>query len=174
MPEPGGDTPPDTCLAEAHPVDFEGMKLGHRSPCEPAALRAALAPFGPTCVSGWYSAALLARDLGEEPAQLRPHFDLLRAMGSEELVFAETSNAIHGGRTVPPARRPVLDAASSAASGARLTAVAEATEREGVWLVRHQHMGTIVQDEHDIEALTLRLADAALESLHAGQAVRLA
>jgi sugar phosphate isomerase/epimerase len=57
-------------------------------------------------VSGWYSAELLKRDADAEMKALRPHLDLLKAMGSNVLVFAETSNAIHGDRSKPLSQRP--------------------------------------------------------------------
>ena len=66
MQELGGETPLETCLAEAKEAGFEGMELGHKFPREPEALKAALAPFGLACVSGWYSAELLKRDADEE------------------------------------------------------------------------------------------------------------
>ena len=51
MPELGGETPLETCLAEAKEAGFEGMELGNKFPREPAALKEALAPFGMACVS---------------------------------------------------------------------------------------------------------------------------
>jgi myo-inosose-2 dehydratase len=146
----GGETPLEVCLAEAREVGFEGMELGHKFPREADVLRAALAPFGLACVSGWYSAELLSRDAQTEWVAMRPHLDLLRAMGSDVVVFAETSNAIHGDLEAPLSRRPVLE--DWAAFGARVTEVADATLREGVRLVYHHHMGTIVQSEADIDA----------------------
>jgi inosose dehydratase len=153
MPELGGDTPLDTCLSEARSVGFEGMELGHKFPREAAALKAALAPHGLACISGWYSAELLRRDVSDELAALRPHLELLKAMGCDVLVFAETSNAIHGDVSIPLSRRPRLQTGDWAEFGRRMTAVAEATRREGVRLCYHHHMGTVVQSAADIEAL---------------------
>jgi myo-inosose-2 dehydratase len=153
LPELGGETPLEVCLAEAREVGFEGMELGNKFPREPAALRAALAPFGLACVSGWYSAELLRRDAEAELVALRPHLDLLKAMGCGVLVFAETSNAIHGQIDTPLSRRPVLEEGRWAEFGARMTRVADATLAEGVRLVYHHHMGTVVQSQADIDAL---------------------
>ena len=81
-------------------------------------------------------------------------------MGSNVLVFAETSNAIHGDIATPLSRRPVLQAGQWAEFGRRMSEVADATLREGVRLVYHHHMGTVVQDEADIDALMANTSDA--------------
>lgn len=148
----GGTTSLETCLTEAREAGFQGMELGHKFPREPAALRAALAPFGMECVSGWYSAELLRRDADAEIAAMRPHLDLLKAMGCTVMVFAETSNAIHGDIDAPLSRRPVLEESRWAEFGQRVTRVADAMLAEGVRLVYHHHMGTVVQSQADIDA----------------------
>jgi myo-inosose-2 dehydratase len=153
MRELGGETPLETCLAEAKEAGFEGMELGHKFPREPRALADVLGKFGMALVSGWYSAELLKRDADAELKALRPHLDLLKALGSNVLVFAETSNAIHGDRSKPLATRPVMKADQWPQWCERMTKVADATLKEGVRLVYHHHMGTIVESEADIDAM---------------------
>ena len=166
----GGATPLETCLAEAREAGFVGMELGHKFPREPKALKAALDPFGMACISGWYSAELLRRDADEEMKHLRAHLDLLKAMGSTVLVFAETSNAIHGDRSKPLSQRPVMAAGDWAEFGRRITQVAERTLAEGVRLVYHHHMGTIVESEADIDAFMAATGEAAHLLLDTGHA----
>lgn len=168
--EIGGDTPLETCLAEAREAGFEGMELGHKFPREPQALKAALAPFGMACISGWYSAELLKRDADAEMRHLRPHLDLLKAMGSSVLVFAETSNAIHGDRSKPLSQRPVMKPGEWAEFGRRITQVAERTLAEGVRLVYHHHIGTIVESADDIDAFMAATGEAAHLLLDTGHA----
>jgi inosose dehydratase len=153
MRELGGATPLEVCLAEAKEAGFEGMELGHKFPRKPKALADVLGRFGLSLVSGWYSAELLRRDAREEMRYLRPHLDLLKALGCTVLVFAETSNAIHGDRGKPLAERPVLAAADWAQFGERMTQVADRTLAEGVRLVYHHHMGTVVESAQEIDAL---------------------
>jgi inosose dehydratase len=148
----GGATPLETCLAEAKEAGFEGMELGHKFPREAAALEAVLKRFGLDLVSGWHSAELLRRPAGEEMRALRPHLDLLKAMGCRVLILAETSGAVHGDRAIPLDRRPVLAAGGWEEFGRRVTAVGDATLAEGLRLVYHHHMGTVVQSEADIDA----------------------
>ncbi len=153
LPELGGETPLEVCLAEARQAGYEGIELGHKFPRQPDALLAALAPFELACISGWYSSRLLQHDAEVELRHLRPHLDLLRAVGSEVMVFAETSGAIHADRGTALSRRPMLAAEDWAGFGERLTEVGDALLGEGVRLVYHHHMGTVVQSEADIDAL---------------------
>ena len=152
MRELGGATPLETCLAEAKEVGFAGMELGHKFPREPDALANVLARFGLDLVSGWYSASLLQRTAEAEMQALRPHLDLLKALGCAVLVFAETSNAVHADIGKPLASRPVIPEDGWGEFGRRVTAVADRTFAEGVRLVYHHHMGTIVQSAADIDA----------------------
>lgn len=157
----GGATPLETCLSEAREAGFEGMELGHKFPREAGALKAVLAAHGLDLVSGWYSAELLTRDAQAEIAAMRPHLDLLKALGAKVLVFAETSNAIHGDQAMPLSRRPVLGPGDWAEFGRRVTQVAEACFAEGVRLVYHHHMGTVVQSAEDVDAFMAATGPAA-------------
>ncbi|HEY8382227.1 MAG TPA: myo-inosose-2 dehydratase [Microvirga sp.] len=170
MLEIGGATPLETCLAEAREAGFEGMELGNKFPREPEALKRALAPFGLACVSGWYSMELLNRSAEDELRAMRPHLDLLKAMGSPVVIVAETSNAIHGNRSASLKSRPVMRDGDWAEYGRRLTALAEATLGQGVRLVYHHHMGTIVQSEADIDALMGATGEAVHLLLDTGHA----
>jgi inosose dehydratase len=69
------------------------------------------------------------------------------------LVLCETSNAIHGDRSKPLSQRPRLREAEWAEWGRRLTQLADRTLAEGVRVVYHHHMGTIVETAADIDAL---------------------
>src|SRR5215831_17706792 len=151
--ELGAETSLETCLGEARQIGFEGMELGHKFPRDAGELASVLERFGLACISGWYSSGLLSRDAAAELTYLRAHLDLLKAVGSTVLVFAETSGAIHGDLRRPLAQRPQLAPGEWRQFGRRLTEVATATAAEGVQLVYHHHMGTVVQSEADIDAL---------------------
>jgi myo-inosose-2 dehydratase len=151
--EIGGNTPLETCLAEAREAGIVGMELGNKFPREPEALKAALAPYGMACIGGWYSVELLTRSAEEEFAAAKPHRELLKAMGTDVFIVCECSNTIHGDRSKPLSQRPVMAAGDWAAFGARMTAFATMLAAEGLKLCYHHHMGTIVQSEADIDAL---------------------
>jgi myo-inosose-2 dehydratase len=149
----GGDTPLETCLAEARQAGFEGIELGHKFPRTAPELNAVLGAHGLAFVSGWYSSELLLRDAKAEIVAMQPHLDLLKGAGSEVLIFAETSNAIHGDPAVPLSRRPRLESADWKQFGARMTEVGKAIADAGLSLVYHHHMGTVVESAGDIDRL---------------------
>ncbi len=149
----GGATPLEVCLAEARAAGFEGIELGHKFPREQEALRAVLGRHDLALVSGWYSSSLLARDAGAEMTAMRPHLDLLRALGCEVLILAETSNAIHGDRAVPLSHRSVLSDADWPRFAQRLTELTKAARAQGMKIAYHHHMGTVVQTEAEIDRL---------------------
>ena len=153
LPELGGETPLEVCLAEASHAGYAGIELGHKFPRHPDALLAALAPFGLACISGRYASRLLQHDAEVELRHLRPHLDLLRAVGSEVVVFAESTGSVHADRGTALSRRPVLAAEDWVLFGDRLTEVADALLSEGMRLAYHHHMGTVVQSEADIDRL---------------------
>lgn len=171
MPDVGDDIPLEQCLAEARAAGFAGIELGRKFPREPAALAAALGAHGLALVSGWHSARLLERDAEAEMAALRPHLDLLKALGSTVCILAETTGAVHGERDVPLSRRPVLEAAAWPGFGRRLSELAEALAGEGVRLAYHHHMGTVVQSGADIDRLMAATAPCVHLLLDTGHAV---
>jgi inosose dehydratase len=147
----GADIPLDTCLREAAEIGFEGIEMGHKMPREPEALKAALAPYGLALVSGWHSLNLLARSVEDEKRAIQPHLDLLKAMGCGIVIACETSNAIHGHDDRPLVDGPVLPADGWAKFGADVEAIAAFTAAQGLTLVYHHHMGTIVEAPHEID-----------------------
>ena len=150
--EIGGDTPLETCLAEAREAGFEGMEKGNKMPNDGAALKAKLAEFGLVFVGGWYSTELLLRSAREEFEAAQAHIAMTKAAGAGILIAAETSNAIHGNHAAPLSKRPRLAKADWTGFGAKMTEFASRVADVGLTLCYHHHMGTIVQSEADIDA----------------------
>jgi myo-inosose-2 dehydratase len=150
--EIGGDTPLETCLAEAREAGIEGMEKGNKMPDEGAALKAKLAEFGLVFVGGWYSTELLRRSAREEFENAKAHIAMTKGAGAGVMVAAECSNTIHGDRSAPLSRRPKLAAGDWAEFGARMTEFASRVADAGLKLCYHHHMGTVVQSEADIDA----------------------
>ena len=150
LPELGGDTPLEACLRDLQDLGFDGVELGNKFPREPQALRQALAPYGQRLVSGWYSLNLLTQSAEAEITAAKDHMDLLKALGSDIAIVAETSNAIHGNQTVAMSQSPKLTKEEWPLFTARMNTLADHLSKQGMRLAYHHHMGTVIETEDDI------------------------
>ena len=153
MLELGGETPLEQCLAEAKSIGFEGMELGNKFPREAHTLRPILQQHGLDLVSGWYSTFLLERDVDAELNASRAHRTLLKDMGCTVLIAAECTRTVHGDFARPLSARPVMSDAEWLLFAPRLSEFAERVADDGLDLVYHHHMGTVVQSGAEIDRL---------------------
>lgn len=182
MPELGADTPLERVLEDARDLGFAGVELGGAFPRRAAVLKPLLASYGLALVGGWYGGRLLSRSAREEMEAIRSHLELLEAMGSDVLIYAETSNAIHGDRAAPLSATPRLSAADWRGFGARLTDLADHVQRKGFRFAYHHHLGTVVENGEDLDqllahtgeavGLTIDTGHAALAGFDPSQAIR--
>ncbi|MGE0742325.1 MAG: myo-inosose-2 dehydratase [Hyphomonadaceae bacterium] len=170
MPELGGDTPLEAILQDCQEIGFEGVELGGKFPREPSALKAALAPYNLDCVGGWYSGNLLRQDADAEIAALQPHLNLLKAMGSTVFVFAETSNAVHSNKAVPLEGTPRLKSSEWAQFGGRMSKVADYIASQGIKFAYHHHLGTVVENQADMDAFVAATSPSVGFTLDTGHA----
>jgi myo-inosose-2 dehydratase len=160
MPELGGATLLETCLAEARRAGYEGIELGNKFPREAGALRPILDRHGLALVSGWWSARLLERSVEDELRAIAAHADLLQAMDCKVVIVAETSRGIAGARETPLSRRPRLGDGAWADFCAKLTALADALQRRDLRLAYHHHIGTVVETDVEVDRLMEGTGDA--------------
>jgi inosose dehydratase len=143
----------EQCLDEAAKIGFDGIEKGHKFPATVEGLKAVLDPRGLRFVSGWHSTNLLVNSLEDEKAAMQPFLDILKGMGCSVIIVCETSNAIHGNDAVAVNDRPRLADDQWAAFGAGIEALAQVAADQGITLVYHHHMGTIVETEAEIDRL---------------------
>jgi len=153
LPQLGGDTPLETCLAESRLAGFAGVETGGKFPRTADELRPLLDKHGLRLASGWYSGTLLDGDLTSEKEKALPQLTMFRELGAACLVYGEVSGTIQNRQDVALTRRRALDDAEMQTYGRRLTRFAEFCHEQGVPLAFHHHMGTVVENEHDIDRL---------------------
>lgn len=141
----------EQCLDECAKIGFDGIEKGHKFPTTVAGLKAVLEPRGLRFVSGWHSTNLLVNDIETEKAAMQPFLDILKGMGCSVIIVCETSNAIHGADDTPVNNRPVLAAEAWVDFGKGIEALAQFAAAQGITLVYHHHMGTIVESEAEID-----------------------
>lgn len=149
----GADITLEACLADCRTIGFDGIEKGHKMPDEGAALKAKLAEFGLRFVSGWHSTNLLVNDLETEKAAMQVFIDMLKAAGADWIITCECSNTVHGNDAVPVNNRPVMSEDDWPRFTSGIEALAAFAATQGVTLVYHHHMGTIIETEAEIDRL---------------------
>lgn len=168
----GADIPTTRILDEAgRQIGFDGIENGHRWPQDdPEALRALLAEYGLRFISGWHSLNLLAHSVEAEKRAIQPHLDKLKHNGCTVCIACETSNSVQG-LDLPLSERVVLDDAAMADFAARVGEIAAYCADQGIELVYHHHMGTVVQSPDDIDRFMAATGPATRLLFDAGHCV---
>jgi len=147
----GADIPTERILSEAAEIGFDGIENGHRWPADAEELKQLFATHGLKFISAWYSLHLLARSVEEEKRAIQPHLDRLKHNGCKVCIVCETSNSVQG-LAVPVSESPVLSAEAMAEFGAKVEAIAAYCAEQGIALVYHHHMGTVVETPAELDA----------------------
>lgn len=160
LPSLGGETPLAVALTEGREIGYEGFELGNKFPREPQALKALLAQYDLSLVSGWYSGRLAERGVQEEIDAVGPHLELLAKNGATVMVYGEVAGTIQGS-PAPLYQRPrFVDDAQWDAYAERVDAFARYTRAQGVRLGYHHHMGAYVESPADVARLMASTSDA--------------
>ena len=147
----GANIPTQQILREASEIGFDGIENGHRWPDEPEALKRLLGSYGLAFVSGWYSLNLLVHSVDDEKKAIQPHLDKLKHNGCKVCIVCETSNSVQGLQR-PLSESPSLSPDQMKAFGAAIEELAAFTAAQGIALVYHHHMGTVVETPDEIDA----------------------
>jgi len=159
MPSLGGKTPLEVCLKEGSESGYAGFELGNKFPREASKLKPILDKFNLKLVSGWYSGFLLDRSVDEEIENAKGHIELLRTMGCKVFIFCELSYCIHGSISTPLRNRVTFQKNRWIEYGKKLNEFSMFLKEQGLQLVYHHHMGTIIQNENEINELMQNTSD---------------
>ena len=147
----GAHIPTEQILREAAEIGFDGIENGHRWPNEPQALKKLLDAYDLAFVSGWHSLNLLTQSVEGEKKAIQPHLDKLKYNGCTVCIVCETSNSIQG-QQVALSKSPVLSPQAMRDFGAKVEELAAFAAGQGIHLVYHHHMGTVVETPDEIDA----------------------
>lgn len=148
----GAHIPTEQILTEARDIGFDGIENGHRWPQDdPEALKQLLGNYDLKFISGWHSLNLLAHSVEHEKKAIQPHLDKLKHNGCKVCIVCETSNSVQG-LDQPVNDAPVLDDAVMKSFAADVEEIAQYCADQGITLVYHHHMGTVVETPAEIDA----------------------
>ena len=151
MPELGGDTPIEKCLEDAKIAGFSGIELGGKFPRNPGITNFLLNKYNLKMPGGWYGALLRGRSAKEEWIALQDHLNLLRLVKADVFVFADVSGSIQGDGNKPLSTRPTLEKNEWKNYCEKINELSDRLMDQGMPMSYHEHMGTIIQSEEDVD-----------------------
>lgn len=152
----GGDIPLETCFRQMHEAGYAGTEVGHKYPQDPDTLRPLMDQHQLRLIGGWHSTHLATGDYQEEEQRFLTYLGFLKAMNASVVIVAECSEAIHGDEAEPlKFDSDTIDLSEDqwARVYQGLDKLSELGAAEGLPVVYHHHMGTVVQSESSLDAL---------------------
>lgn len=143
----------DQALREARQIGYAGVERGRRMPESTDGLQAYLNKHDIALCGGWCSGNLLVNDLETEKSAILQQVEQFAALKAPCVVYAECSNTVQGDINTPVNHRPKLDQETIAAYGKKLGELAKWMADKGVPLAYHHHMGSIIEDQEDVDWL---------------------
>jgi len=151
MPELGGDTPIEVCLDESKKAGFSGIELGGKFPRNPGITNYLLNKFDLKMPGGWYGSLLRQRSVDDEWAAMQDHLNLLKMVKGSIFVFADVSGSIQGDESINLSLRPTLEKNEWKMYCDKISEISNRLYNEGIPMSYHEHMGTIIQNEEDVD-----------------------
>ena len=143
----------EQALREAREIGYTGVERGQRMPADTEGLRAYLDAAGIALCGGWYSGTMFKNTVAAEIAQIAPQVRQFVDLGAPCVVYGECSNTVQGQRGTPVSERVKLDRDAVKTYAADMSEVAKWVAGQGMTLAFHHHMGTIIEDQDDLDWL---------------------
>ena len=154
LPEIGGDNTLEKFLSEAQQIGFDGVEMGAQFPHQAEEMQELLSPYGLALAGGWFDIGLLQKDAAEQLKEITPHAELLRAMGCKSVTVCETQGTtVHSKIDIPVSQRKRLTKDEWQLFLPRLRELTLMMQDIGMPPSYHAHMGTVVENEEDIERM---------------------
>jgi len=151
----GGEIPLEDCLSEMKKADYEGTELGRKFPKEAENLKNTLMEYGLELVSGWHSTYLATNTFESEKEKFLSHMKRIKYCGSDFIILAECSYDIHSDPQKPLKFEDakILDDKEWKNLISGLEEFSRIAKNKDMKCVYHHHMGTVIQNQKEIDHL---------------------
>ena len=168
MPELGGDTTLEQCLAEARQAGYIGIESGGKFPKKSSELIPKLNQFNLNLCSGWYGANLRKNSINDEKKSIQEQLKLFKDCDAPCIVFDEVSGSIQGDPNRKLSSRPQMDKDEWKKFCEKISEMGKYLEDQGMPLAYHHHMGTVIETQKDTERLLENTGDEVKLTLDTG------
>lgn len=155
LPELGGHISFSQCIAEMVEAGYAGCEIGNKFPRDVKQLNAALQPLNLQIASQWFSAHFTTDEHYEKTLErFAEHLHFLKSLNASVIVVSEQGDSIQG-KEVPlfSKHKPLYEGKTWQKIIAGLHALGEIAHQNDMKIVYHQHMGTAIQTEAELDFL---------------------
>lgn len=149
----------DQALQESRKIGYTGVERGRRMPQDTHGLRSYLAQYDIALCGGWCSGSLMVSSPMEEIEAVAQQVEQFVALQSPCIVYAECSNTVQGDINTPVNYRPKLGKDEITSYAAKLSDVAKWMADQGMTMAYHHHMGSMIEDQDDVDWLMAGSSD---------------
>lgn len=153
LPDLTADFTMEQALSESREIGYLGAERGRRMPQDTLGLRDYLSKHDIALCGGWCSGNLMVSSVGEEIEAVAQQVEQFVALRSPCLVYAECSNTVQGDIGTPVNNRPKLLRDEITDYARKLSEVAKWMADQDMVLAYHHHMGSMIEDQDDIDWL---------------------
>ncbi|NQY30476.1 MAG: myo-inosose-2 dehydratase [Flavobacteriaceae bacterium] len=151
LPQLGGNTPLETCLSQTREAGYVGTEMGGKFPQDKKELKKVLEDFDLELAGSWFSGNLLSQSVEQELKDLDVFIDNKLYAGCKVVVYCECSNTIQGKQEIALSKKPVLSEDEMKNYAKKYNTLYDFAKSKGAILTYHHHMGTIIQNENEID-----------------------
>lgn len=155
MPDLGAENTFEQCVSEMALAGYTGSEVGNKYPKDPAALKKALDLRGLEICNQWFSSFLLTRPYEEVEQEFRTQLSFLKALGAKVIGVSEQSYSVQGQLDTPVfGHKHVMNEEEWKLLTEGLNRLGKLAKEEcGITMTFHHHMGTVVQNDDEVERL---------------------
>lgn len=155
MPDLGKENTFEQCVSEMALAGFTGSEVGNKYPRDTEALKKALQLRGMEICNQWFSCFLLTKPLEEVEQEFRNQLSYLKTMGAKIIGVSEQSHSVQGMVDTPIfGHKYVMNDKEWEVFCKGINRLGKiAKEEYGISLTFHHHMGTVVQDEAEVDRM---------------------
>ena len=155
MPDLGKENTFEQCVSEMALAGFTGSEVGNKYPRDTEVLKKALRLRGMEICNQWFSCFLLTKPLEEVEQEFRNQLSYLKTMGAKIIGVSEQSYSVQGMVDTPIfGHKYVMSDEEWEVFCKGINRLGKiAKEEYGISLTFHHHMGTVVQDEAEVDRM---------------------
>ena len=143
----------EKCLSDIVKCGYTGVENCGSFPKEKQKIQRLLKKFNLKFSGGWYSANLLQNSVDVEFKKMKKILEVFKEMKTKNIVFCETTNSVQG-KNIKLSRRPSILDKKNKNFFSKLNNLAEIVKKKfNVNICYHHHMGTLIQNEKEIDLL---------------------